>query len=206
MGFMALHSEGRRSFGKGIIALPRIVRRYRRDENGATAIEFAMLAGPFFVLLFAIIECSLIFFAGQLLESSVDEVARKVRTGQLNNTMTAAQLKTEVCNEAAILFDCDKLKLDMDVVAEFDELGDPPQPDPGTNETDFTGFAFEAPCPEEVVMITASYEWPIFTYFTANNIYPTHGNNAAFRKILLSAVGVFRTEPWPPATGGAVCP
>jgi Flp pilus assembly protein TadG len=202
---MAVHCEGQRNFRRGFLALPRIIRRYRRDERGTTVIEFAMLAGPFFVLLFAIIECSLIFFAGQILESSVDEVARKVRTGQLNNTMTADQLKTEICNEAQILFTCEDIKLDMDVVADFEDLGDPPQPDPDSNETDFTEFDFTPPCPEEVVMITASYEWPIFTYFTANNIYPTHGNDAAFRKILLSAVGVFRTEPWPPASGGAAC-
>jgi hypothetical protein len=56
-------------------------------------------------------------------------------------------------------------------------------------------------------MVTASYEWPIFTYFAADNIYPqSRGtNSSAFRKILLNAVTVFRTEPYPAGTGGRAC-
>ncbi len=42
----------------------RLLGRYRRDSKGATAIEFAFVALPFFALLFAIIETALVFFAG----------------------------------------------------------------------------------------------------------------------------------------------
>jgi Flp pilus assembly protein TadG len=183
----------------------RLARRYRRDANGTTAVEFAILAFPFFVLLFAIIEMSLIFFAGQILESSVDEVARMVRTGQINNTSNSGTLRTAICDEASILFDCAGIKVDMKVVDKFDDLGNPPTPNPDTNITDFSQYSFQPPCPEKVVMITASYEWPIFTYLISNNLYPTKGNNPAFRKVLLNAVGVFKTEPYPAVTGGAAC-
>lgn len=186
---------------------PRIVRRFRKNDKGTTAIEFAMLAAPFFVLLFGIIESSLIFFAGQMLENSVDEVGRKVRTGQLNNTMTAAQFRTEICNSAAILFDCEGIKIDVKVAARFQDLPNPPIANSLNNSTDFSTYGFTPPCPEEIAMVTASYEWPIFTYFAADNIYPQSrgANNSAFRKILLNAVAVFRTEPYPAATGGRAC-
>ena len=72
---------------------PRIVRRFNKDREGTTAVEFAILAFPFFLLLFGIIECSLLFFAGQMLESAVDDVGRKIRTGQLDQTMTEDQLR-----------------------------------------------------------------------------------------------------------------
>jgi Flp pilus assembly protein TadG len=186
---------------------PKIVRRFRKNDDGTTAIEFAILAAPFFVLLFGIIESSLIFFAGQMLESSVDEVGRKVRTGQLNNTMTATQFRTEVCNSASILFDCAGIKIDLRVAAKFQDLGNPPIPNASTNATNFSAYNFTAPCPEEIAMVTASYEWPIFTYFAADNIYPQSrgSNSAAFRKILLNAVAVFRTEPYPAGSGGRAC-
>jgi len=186
---------------------PRIVRRFRKNQEGTTAIEFAMLAGPFFVLLFGIIESSLIFFAGQMLESAVDDVGRRVRTGQLDNSITESQFKTEVCNEAAILFDCTGIKIDLQVAAKFDDLGDPPTPDADDNSSDFSGYAFTAPCPEEIAMVTVSYEWPIFTYFAADNIYPQSAgaNNSAFRKILLNAIAVFRTEPYPASATGRSC-
>jgi len=186
---------------------PRLVRRFARDDKGVTAIEFALLAPPFFVLLFAIIECSLIFFAGQVLESAVDEVGRRVRTGELNNTLTAQQFRTEMCKETDILFTCNDLKIDMKVAARFQDLGNPPLPDPVTNNTNFNQYNFTAPCPEEITMVTVSYEWPIYTYFTSDHIYPQSrgSKNPAFRKILLNAISVFRTEPYPVSTGGRTC-
>lgn len=193
---------------RSMLKAPRTVRRFRREDDGTTAVEFAVLAAPFFVLLFGIIESSLIFFAGQMLESAVDNVGRKIRTGQLDNTITEEQFKDEVCNEAAILFDCNDLQIDLRVAAEFDELDDPPLPDEGTNVTDFSSYSFTAPCPEEIAMVTASYEWPIFTYFASDNIYrDVSGStgNPVFRKILLNAIAVFRTEPYPAGTGGRSC-
>lgn len=188
--------------------IPKIIRRFRRSDDGATAIEFAILAVPFFVLLMGIIECSLIFFAGQMLDSTTDNIGRKIRTGQMDNTVSESTFKTALCNEAAILFDCSKIHVDLQVADDFSELGDPPLPDSASNSVDFTKYSFTAPCPEEITMITASYEWPIFTYFVSDNIYRTVSGstgNPAFRKILLNAISVFRTEPFPAGTGGRTC-
>jgi len=175
---------------------PRIVRRFNGNEDGATAVEFAILAFPFFLLLFAIIECSLLFFAGQLLESTVDDVGRKVRTGQLDDTLTADQFKLEICNATALLFDCGKLNVDLKVAATFDELDEPPEPEDG--EVDHSSYSFQAPCPEQIAMITVSYEWPVFTNYVAAQVSKLDSRNA-----LLNAMAVFRTEPYP--SHGSVC-
>ena len=47
-----------------------IVRRFIRQQDGATAVEFAMVAAPFLAMMFAIIETALVFFAGQALETA----------------------------------------------------------------------------------------------------------------------------------------
>lgn len=188
---------------------PKKVRRFRRSDDGTTAVEFAVLAAPFMVLLFGIIESSLIFFAGQMLESAVDDVGRKIRTGQLDNTISEQDFKDEVCLQANILFECDDINIDLQVAARFEDLGEPPLPDESDNSTDFAAYSFTAPCPEEIAMVTASYEWPIFTYFVSDNIYrniPGSADNPLFRKILLNAIAVFRTEPYPAGVGGRVCP
>jgi Flp pilus assembly protein TadG len=179
----------------GFLHAPRAVRRFSRNEGGTTAIEFAMLAFPFFLLLFGIIECSLLFFAGQMLESSVDEVGRKIRTGQLDNTMTEQQFKDEICASTAILFDCAGIDVDLSVAATFDALGEPPLPVAG--EVDHTSFSFESPCPEQIAMITVSYEWPTFTNYVAAHVSDLNSGNA-----LLNAIAVFRTEPYPAQAGG----
>ena len=49
------------------------MRRFTRKEDGATAIEFGMVAAPFFALLFAILETVFVFYAGQTLENAVGD-------------------------------------------------------------------------------------------------------------------------------------
>ena len=62
---------------------PRFFARFLRDRRGSTAMEFAMLAVPFALLVFAILE-SCISFAGQEVMANItDDVARQLRTGQL---------------------------------------------------------------------------------------------------------------------------
>ncbi|MEZ5799398.1 MAG: TadE/TadG family type IV pilus assembly protein [Nitratireductor sp.] len=195
-----MHSpvEPKSQLFRNFIKAPRIVRRFRKDKEGTTAIEFAMLAFPFFLLLFGIIECSLLFFAGQMMESAVDDVGRKVRTGQLNNTMTEQQFKDEICAATALLFKCNKISVDLKVAAKFDDLDEPPLPDNGV--VDHSAYTFEAPCPEEIAMITVGYEWPVFTNYVAQHVSNLNSGNA-----LINAIAVFRTEPYPAASGGASC-
>jgi hypothetical protein len=46
-------------------------------------------------------------------------------------------------------------------------------------------------------MITASYEWPVFTNYVAAYLSDLNNGNA-----LLNAIAVFRTEPYPAQGGG----
>ncbi len=59
-----------------------LLRRFGRDRRGATAIEFALIALPFFALMMAILETFLTFFASQTIETAVNRGARLIRTGQ----------------------------------------------------------------------------------------------------------------------------
>ena len=60
-------------------------RGFRRDERGTTAIEFGILGMPFFALLAAILETSYVFLAGQILDTAVQDSARFIRTGQVQD-------------------------------------------------------------------------------------------------------------------------
>ncbi len=57
-------------------------RSFARDERGVTAIEFGILALPFFTIIFAIIETTMVFFAGQVLDSAVEDASRMIKTGR----------------------------------------------------------------------------------------------------------------------------
>ncbi len=167
-----------------------IVGRFRREKRGATAVEFALVAFPFFFLLSAIVESSLYFFAGQMLETAVDKVGRQVRTGQLDSNATEAEFKAAICSETALLFNCSGLMVDQRVAATFSSLGEPPGPTAG--EYDPADFSYTAAGPSQIVRITATYEWPVFSNYVAAHLGDLNSGNAP-----LSAIAVFRTEPYP---------
>lgn len=168
---------------------PKIVRRFGKDEEGVTSIEFAFLALPFFALMMAVIESSILFFSGQVLESAVDDVGRMIRTGQLDQNLTEAQLREEVCNASAVLFSCEDVHIDMQVVANYGDLGDMPEPVDGAVDPD--EFSFTAAGPRQIVMLTVATEWPIFTNYLQQYMSDLDNGNA-----LLTAVAVFKTEPY----------
>lgn len=75
----------------------RVARRVRvcgRDEKGATAIEFAMVAGPFFAMLFGIISVGFYYFTLFTLENAIETASRRIRTGQAQTAKNAAGVAT----------------------------------------------------------------------------------------------------------------
>ena len=59
-----------------------VFRRFARQQDGAAAIEFGLVAAPFLALVFAIMETAMVFFAGQALETATADSARLIMTGQ----------------------------------------------------------------------------------------------------------------------------
>jgi len=84
-----------------------VARRFIRQQDGATAVEFAMVAAPFLAMVFAIIETALVFFAGQALETAGADSARLIMTGQAQTQgYDQAKFKQAVCAKIYGLFDC----------------------------------------------------------------------------------------------------
>lgn len=82
----------------------RFCHRLKADAiKGSAAIEFALVAPVFFILLMGTIETGVIFFAQATLQNAVNDTARLVRTGQTGcyttsggncQAMTQAQFRT----------------------------------------------------------------------------------------------------------------
>ena len=78
-----------------------------------TAIEFGILAIPFFVMIYAILETAMLFFASQVLDSAIEDASRRVRTGQAQaSSWTINEFRTEMCGYTFNLFgDCSGVQL-----------------------------------------------------------------------------------------------
>lgn len=78
----------------------RRLRSFVKNRDGATVIEFALLALPFSMLIFAIIESCIAFASEEYMQNITDDLARQLRTGDIDrNTETAEAFKTRFCNQ-----------------------------------------------------------------------------------------------------------
>src|SRR6185312_2570448 len=102
----------------------RTVNRLLGREDGAAAVEFALVAAPFLALVFAIMETALVFFASQSLETVASDSARLILTGQAQNQgFDAAKFKAAVCDRVYALFDCmGGLYVDVQTYTSFSNL------------------------------------------------------------------------------------
>jgi Flp pilus assembly protein TadG len=166
----------------------RTVRRLVGNESGAAAVEFSFVAVPFFMLLLAIFETSIVFFAGQTLETAVSDSARKIMTGQANQ-FDAATFKTEVCSKIYSLFDCTKAQVDVRVFASFAAIS---VPKPVTNGAfDATKISYSTSNKSDVVVVRVFYKWPIYL-----SLYGFNLADLSDKTRLLTGTAVFKNEPF----------
>ncbi len=167
-----------------------ILHRFRADPSGVTAIEFGIVAAPFFALMVALIEVSLVFFANFTLENAVDKASRMIRTGQAQTQgFSEAQFKQSICDGVTGVYDCMAgLKLD---VMRFDNFTGVNLPDPldGNGELR-TDFGFDPGASGDVVVVRAFYEWELIANF------PGGLGNMPGGGRLLVATAAFRNEPF----------
>jgi Flp pilus assembly protein TadG len=178
------------------------------STKGSAAIEFAMIAPIFFVLLMGTIEAGIMFFAQSTLQNALNDAARLVRTGQTacyttsaGNcvAMTQAQFRTQLCSEAsALLQSCSTGSLQFDVNAYpsgYSVASNASPLDASNNLPSLNNFNVGSAC--DVVLVRAFYKWPVFApgldYFMVNMAGNYH---------LLSSAAVFRNEPFNNGAGG----
>ena len=100
-------------------------RSLRRNEQGFTAVEFGMVATPFLMFLFGIINVGLMYFTTFTIENATESAARAIRTGQIKTMGVGGVLankeefKKQVCDRVPGFVDCtNKLRIDVQVVAD----------------------------------------------------------------------------------------
>jgi len=177
-----------------------LLRRFRRDENGATAIELSLVALPFFALLFAILEGALVFWANQVLGTAVTDASRELYTGRFQSaTAGVAQadlpgrFREEVCKRIGGLFDCAALKIDVRTYSSFPNG----VPDPivtnseGKRELDPNFGIYQAPNTSQIAVVQAAVEYPVLVPLLGAN----RSNISSNKRLLLSSAA-FRTEPF----------
>lgn len=87
--------------------LRRSLRRFGRREDGGAMVELVIVMPVMMVIFMAAFESGLYMTRHIMLERAVDQTIRELRLGRLNNNLTHDRLKTEICDRARFLADCD---------------------------------------------------------------------------------------------------
>jgi Flp pilus assembly protein TadG len=169
----------------------KVVRRLVRRDDGMAAVEFAMVAAPFFALLFAIIEMCFVFFAGQTLETVTADTARLILTGQAQTAgFSETQFKQQLCSRVFALFDCaNKIKIDVRTASSFGgtDMSSPVD----ANKNLMNNQIYDPGSAGSIVVVRVMYEWPVYVKLMGLNMA-----DLANGKRLVMATAVFRNEPY----------
>jgi Flp pilus assembly protein TadG len=193
----------------------RLWRKLARSRDGAAAIEFAILAIPYFMIIFAIIETFVAFAAEQLVTNAVNTLGRQLRTGQItyqldrpDTDMDVLKFRKAFCDEVDIMIQCSeteistpsKLYIDARTFASFAAM---PKTIPRVSTDTFadidpTSFNFTPGGPRTKNMLRAYYRWQVITdlirpYITT--IRPSDGSLPS--DFLIVATTAFENENYP---------
>jgi Flp pilus assembly protein TadG len=179
----------RKRVGVGVSPL---LRRFARTREASTAVEFALVATPFFALIFAILQTAIVFFASQSLETAAANVARLILTGQAQTAgWSAGQFKQQVCNQIHGIFNCaNGVYVDVEAYSSFSSVNLNPPVQNGTFDSSQLGY--NPGGPGDIVVVRLYYQYPVYV-----NLLNLSNLNGGFN--LLAATAVFKNEPYSPS-------
>jgi Flp pilus assembly protein TadG len=171
----------------------RLGRKLAGDEAGSPAVEFALVFPIFIAVVLATLQAGTIFLVKAFFESTSEEAARVVLTNQ-TTSLTAAQFKTEICNDLTALFSCGEVTVELQplpvgttsltsLLPTFDANGNvvgAPTVDVGANSA----------VPGTDMLLVVTYPWPVYGGPLGLN-FSNMGNG----KMLMASTQVFRIEP-----------
>jgi Flp pilus assembly protein TadG len=178
----------------GKVMTPRPRRRgFIQSRNGATAVEFAMIAPLFFMFLFAILETGTLFLRATALEAGVEEAKRVTMTGQVAGAGAPASqeaaFKKAFCDQVSWIITCADVKFD---VRSFNTFGAAAMPNPVSGGVfNPGGLTFSPGQPCQIVVIRAYYEVKALTAFIKNDVASLSNGN-----VLLGGSAAFKNEPY----------
>lgn len=164
-----------------------------RRQDGATTVEFGLVAAPFLAMIFAIVETAIVFFAGQTLETAAADSARLIMTGQAQTQgYDQAAFKNAVCSKIYGLFNCQAgLYVDVKTYTSFASINNSQLPLDANGNLQTGTFGYQPGGPGDIVVVRLLYQWPVYVSLLGLNL----SDSAGSKRLLMSTIA-FRNEPY----------
>ena len=172
---------------------------WAKDERGLAAVEFAIVATPFFLFVLGLLGVGLYYFTMSSLEYGAEGAARQIRTGQAQkDALTVGQFKNLVCGAAGSYINCSKLSVIIQSGANWSNIAPQSCVDSKNNMVGSTGASTDTVstytgAADEVVLVTLCYQWDLAQTFSFLKLGANaNGSGSA----ILQASTAFQTEPY----------
>jgi Flp pilus assembly protein TadG len=99
--------------------LKRAAARWRHNDAGASAVEFALLAPVVTAFVLGTLMAAALYFAKSELDLVAQKVSREVMTGQIS---TASQLQTAICANTSGLLNCNSIMVNLQNYTQLSSL------------------------------------------------------------------------------------
>lgn len=171
----------------------RDISRFGAARQGATVVEFALIAPAFIACLLAIIQTTLYLFAQQVLQTAAVEAGRPFMTGQnQTSNVTQSQFATNVCPLVQPLFNCANLMINVQASSNFGGASaSAPTLTYNANGSVANNWSYNPGSPGQVMVVQLIYQWPLFG-MPLGQVLPSLGNGTTE----IMGVTAFRVEPY----------
>lgn len=160
--------------------------KFRRSTSGVAAVEFALVAFPFFLFVSCILEGGLMLLTQHQIQNALQEASRQLSTRQVT---TRADFVDRLCASAVTVQNCTvRMNSMVNSAPAFNTLDTPlinplaVGPEPPT---------FNTGLPGQAVVAVASYDWRFI--FPLMNVFGNLPDTPGVRR--LTAVAAFQNEP-----------
>ncbi|MFD1744609.1 TadE/TadG family type IV pilus assembly protein [Rhizobium helianthi] len=206
-------NAGSQSAGSALTASKRPGRSLWRSQDGAAAIEFAILAIPYFMIVFAIIETFVAYTAEQLVTNATDTLSRQLRTGQItvglgrSTDKTKEEFRQLFCDEVSIMIKCSPeeiktpklLYLDIRSFSTFAAIPTtiPRKSNSPYADIDTTSLGYSPGGPKSINMMRAYYRWQIITDLIRPYITNIRPDGSMPSDFLIVGTSAWQNEDYP---------
>lgn len=172
------------------------IRRFAEAKRGVVAVEFGLIAIPFFLLMIGTMEIGLMGLNQNSLDSATTNAGREIRTGRAQqNGATQGEIYAAICAgiNDFLPMECNaKLYIDVRSYPSFVAAAAGTQnPIDGDGVFQPGGFRYEAGADSDIVVVRAFYRWEAVTPLLGRVLANTNGGE----RILVSTM-MFRNEPF----------
>lgn len=171
---------------------------FSQDKRGIAAVEFALIATPFFFLIFGLLEICVIFIMSSILEHAASEASRQIRTGQFQSATNSsggslglADFENMICPELFGLMDCNGIEVDVQTFTDFSGAPNSTPPIDSSGDFDNSSFGFDAGGANDIVVVRVFYQWDLIIPGLSLPLANLNDN-----KRLLQSTIAFRNEPF----------